>query len=212
MHSFTAVILLTVFMLTIDAVKVNETACAFTSFKCDIFSDGTTSNGSRKINCCQKAIEFASSKWDTGAVYLSSFLASLKLWNCPQFEHECETRSFAFTPFTSLLYSKYCNHNELEMRCYTNLQSVVRKQRERIFWKQSPSWENLVQTMDMLFLNDEDLAHPCVQIAMLEKDETPGHFHEIAVIVPFCRIVWCGFNRNIIDTKSICPWTCMATG
>ena len=181
--------------------------CSADEVSC-LFSDGNSSerNRTKELDCCNQTVDNYYLNWDRGSHYLSTYLRTLKTWECPQFEIECEKETFAYTDFTQLLYNAFCKETELEERCFAEVANVVNIQTQN-----QVSWVNLTQNLDVLQISDEDLLNPCIQVAMLNTDPTGfGHFHEIInPLAPLCDFVWCGFADDIIETREISMWTCM---
>ena len=74
-------------------------------------------NRTQELRCCQAVVKNLYNKWPNQRVYLSRTLATLKAWNCPQFEEVCSNRLLAFTEFTSLVYDRFCNESSLIQKC-----------------------------------------------------------------------------------------------
>ena len=181
------------------------------SSKCQFAPNLTVGNRTTELKCCKAVVHgYYNSKRITNNGYLSTFLESLQTWNCPQFQQECERRTFNFTDFTSLMYMRFCNRSQLERQCYHDILNIVIKQNNGSQITTS-KFNQLVSTLSLITLTEEDLMNPCVQVAMYDSNSTiQGHFHEIIEPdVPFCSFVWCGFNENIFTRKHVTPWTCM---
>ena len=172
----------------------------------------TVGNRTTELECCEKIVYdyYSTRKLYNG--YLSTFLASLQTWKCPQFQHECERRTFNYTDFTSLIYLRFCNRSLMEAKCYDDILSIVTKQNSEV-QTTTTKYSRLVSKLNLLTLSEEDLTKPCVQVAMYDSNAgRPGHYHEIIEpFVPFCSFVWCGFDENVFIKKNVAPWTCMSS-
>ena len=85
--------------------------------KCVAAPDLFIQNQTKKLECCQKIIENLYANWSDQGAYLSRTLATLKAWNCPQFDEVCSNRWLAFTDYSSLVYDRFCNELSLIQRC-----------------------------------------------------------------------------------------------
>ena len=173
----------------------------------------TVGNRTTELEYCKRVVhDYYYSKRKSHNGYLSGFLESLQTRKCPQLQKECERRTFNYTTFTSLMYLRFCNPSQMEVQCYDDILSVVMKQSDEI-QTTTRRFDQLVSKLNLITLNDEDLRTPCVQVAMYNS--APGsqnHYHEIVKpVVPYCSIVWCGFNENVLIEKHVAPWTCMSS-
>ena len=180
------------------------------SSQCRYAAGLTVGNRSTELECCQTIVSnnytnVASHDW-----YLTTFLESLKTWNCPQFEQECKRPTFNYTDFTSLMYLRFCNRSQMEEQCCDDIQAMVTKQNTTSRATAS-TFDELVSKLDLISLNNQDLMNPCLQVAMYDIDSgSHVHFHEIIEpFVPFCSFVWCGFDENIFINQKVTLWTCL---
>ena len=105
------------------------------------------------------------------------------------------------------MYLEFCNKPELMKQCSNEVESVLQKQSRM---NKSGSWNELVDKINFSELNEEELEKPCLQVAMFNYHEAPYRYVEIVdIYVPFCSIVWCGFENVIFQSKTISVWTCM---
>ena len=79
----------------------------------DLFIEHRT----QELQCCENIIENLYTNWSNQGAYLSRTLATLKAWNCPQFDEVCSNRWLAFTDYSSLVYDRFCNESSLIQRC-----------------------------------------------------------------------------------------------
>ena len=89
----------------------------FLSNKCTAVPDLFIQNRTRELQCCQEIIEDLFISWSNQGAYLTRTLATLKAWNCPEFDEVCSNRSLAFTDYTSLVYDRFCNESSLIQQC-----------------------------------------------------------------------------------------------
>ena len=85
--------------------------------KCVPAPDLFIENQTQKSQCCQNIIKNLYMKWYNQGAYLSRTLATLKAWNCSQFDEVCSNRLLAFTDYSSLVYDRFCNESSLIQRC-----------------------------------------------------------------------------------------------
>ena len=85
--------------------------------KCVPAPDLFIENQTQKLQCCENIIENLYTNWLYQNAYLSRTLATLKAWNCSQFNEVCSNRSLAFTDYSSLVYDRFCNESSLIQRC-----------------------------------------------------------------------------------------------
>ena len=183
------------------------------SLKCQYAPGLTVGNRTTELECCNTTVhDYYYSKREPHNRYLSTFLESLQTWNCPQFQQECERRTFNYTDFTSLIYLRFCSRYQMEAQCYNDILSIVAKQKHRTQIKTS-EFNQLASKLNLSTLSEEDLMNPCVQVAMYHSDSgSQGHYYEIIEpVVPFCSYVWCGFSESLFTKKRVSPWTCMTS-
>ena len=171
----------------------------------------TVRNRSAELECCEKVVhDYYFSKRKPHIGYLSTFLASLQAWKCPQFQQECERPTFNYTDFTSLLYLRFCNRSLMEAKCYDDILRIVTKQSSGVQITTN-KYNQLVSKLNLLTMSEEDLMNPCVQVAMYDRDSgRKNHYHEMMEpFVPFCSFVWCGFDEKVFTKKNVTPWTCL---
>ena len=199
-----------IFSVKADLHKVNSFQG---SLKCQYAPGLRVGNQTAELECCETAVhDYYYSKREPYNIYLSTFLESLQTWNCPQFQQECERRTFDYTDFTSLMYLKFCNRSQMEAQCYDDILRIVSKPDNEI-QNTTIEFNQLVSKLNWIILGEEDLMDPCVQLAMYDSDSgSQGHFHEIIEpVVPFCSYVWCGFNESLFTKRHVSPWTCMSS-
>ena len=183
------------------------------SSKCQYAPGLSIGNRTTQLECCKTVVhDYYHPNFKPRNRYLTTFLESLQTWNCPQFERECERRTFDYNDFTSLIYLRFCNQSQMEAHCYGDISSIVTKQKNKIPTATS-TFNQVVSKLNLDAISDEDLMNPCVQVAMYDSHSgIQGHYHEIIEPhLPFCSFVWCGFDENIFTQKRASLWTCMPT-
>ena len=74
-------------------------------------------NRTQELQCCKNIINNLYANWSDKGAYLSRTLATLKAWNCPEFDEVCSNRLLAFTDYSSLVYDRFCNESSLIEKC-----------------------------------------------------------------------------------------------
>ena len=145
-------------------------------------------------------------EWSHGTYDLSQFLDNLKEQESLLLAEECKLRTYAFTEFSDLVYSRICNRTEFEEKCIADIRQAVQNQCKNSIKRES--WNATLQKIDFLLLRDEELRKPCLQVAML--DRSPGAaYQEVRSVAPFCSPIWCGFTEEIFNKTHVSLWTCM---
>ena len=162
----------------------------------------------QELNECNMTLNNFQRYWYYDSSYLYKFLSTLKSMNCPQFEQECKRKTYAFSEFTSLMYLKFCNHVELQNKCFSTLKKIVQNHSQQNL--SLATWKILKNELENISsINIDELENSCVQIAMFEK-RYADHFVEVKnFLVPFCSFTWCGFNEQMFESKKISFWRCM---
>ncbi|CAK8694674.1 uncharacterized protein LOC143445492 [Clavelina lepadiformis] len=184
------------------ALAQNRTSCRFASGL-------TVGDREQELRCCNVTYDLFSRKWATGSAYLSTLLESLRGWNCPQYQQECHDQTFAYNTFTRLMYSRFCDHEKLEEKCTAEVRQTVEYQSATNI--AILTWSDAVRSLNVLDLNNDQLASPCVQVAMYERENGGhGHYHEvIQPLIPFCSFIWCGYDEQLVAAGRVTTWTCM---
>ena len=113
MKKMFSVLIISLFNLAITAAQ-NE---FFRVDECVAVPDLFIQNQTRKLQCCQTIIDNLYNSWYYQGAYLSRTLATLKAWNCPQFDEVCSNRLLSFTDYSSLVYDRFCNESSLIQKC-----------------------------------------------------------------------------------------------
>ena len=104
--------------LTIVAPKItSNNDKIFIAEKCIAVPDLLNQNRTLELQCCKNIVKTLYKKWSYPGAYLSRTLATLKAWNCPQFDEVCSNRWLAFTDYSSLVYNRFFNESSLIERC-----------------------------------------------------------------------------------------------
>ena len=179
--------------------------------KCQYAPGLTVGNKTTEEECCKTVVHDYYTKFEPRNRSLSMFLESLQTWNCSQFQHECERRTFDFTDFTSLMYLRFCNRSQMETQCRNDIVNRVKAKNSKD--QNTRTFNQLVSKLNLTALTEKDLMNPCVQVATYNSDRTNQslYYEIIDPIVPFCWFVWCGFNEKVFTTKQVTPWTCMSS-
>ncbi|CAK8697195.1 unnamed protein product [Clavelina lepadiformis] len=168
-----------------------------------------------KVQACNVVVENFTMHWNQGRHSLTNYLETLKIWQCPQFEKECQNRTYALTDFTSKVYSYFCNKTSFEIECLSTIESIVVQQQANSQQQSETTtssfvWSNVIKRLKLIDLTDDQILEPCVQIAMYEKTRAVGNFREIIrVHLPFCEFSWCGFDEDTFNNRRISAWTCL---
>lgn len=184
--------------------------------ECHYFPGETIEDEARKL-CCDEIEKVFDKKWSAGGHYLTTYLAVLRSWRCPQFEQECANPTFAYTEFTKLVYMHECNATQLEQHCLHQVTESVIKYAGNVEsaihgnMTSSLSWPEVTKNLNSMEMSTEDLLVPCMQLAVFDSERAGhGRFHEIVQpFVPFCGFVWCGFDADVVNRRHVSPWTCM---
>ena len=162
----------------------------------------------QELNDCNMTLNNFHRYWYNDSSYLFQFLSTLKSMNCPQFKQECERKTYSLSKFTSLMYLKFCNHVELQDKCFSTLKKIVQNHSQQNL--SLATWKILENELENITsFNIDELENSCVQIAMLKEAEA-NHFVEVKnLFVPFCSFTWCGFDKRMFESKKISFWRCM---
>ena len=178
--------------------------------ECDFVPGLTVGNRTTELKCCEIVVKNYYKEWSLQNRYLSTFLDTLLTWKCPQLKEECQRKSFNYTKFSSLMYSRFCDPHKFVDKCHSNLWKILRKQNGNVFTN-TKTWTETVSRLDLNSFSDQDLLDPCLQVALYDVDSSGhGHYQEIIEpIVAFCSFVWCGFDDRTAQSRQAAAWTCM---
>ena len=85
--------------------------------RCVTAPDLFIKNRTLELQCCKNIIKNLYTNWYKQEAYLSRTLATLKAWNCPEFDEVCFNRWLGFTDYSSLVYDRFCNESSLIEKC-----------------------------------------------------------------------------------------------
>ena len=114
---FLCVAIISISLTTVAPQNISSNNEIYLVKKCIAVPDLFIQNRTRELQCCQKITENLYANWSNQGAYLSKTLATLKAWNCPQFDEVCSNRWLAFTDYSSLVYDRFCNESILIQRC-----------------------------------------------------------------------------------------------
>ncbi|XP_076813529.1 uncharacterized protein LOC143460054 [Clavelina lepadiformis] len=175
-----------------------------------------------KVHACNVLVKNFTVQWSQGRHSLTNYLETLKIWQCPQFEKECQNRTYALTDFTSKVYSYFCDKASFEMNCLARVGRITSLKQHSDSQIQSGTnlpnqtnaflWSNLIKQLKLPYINEKQILEPCVQLAMFEKAKAKGKkFREIVrVHLPFCEFHWCGFDEDTFRNRRVSAWTCLS--
>ena len=115
MLSYVMIILIS--LTIVAAQNISNNHKIYLVEECVAAPDLFIQNRTQELQCCQNITENLYENWSNQGAYLSRTLATLKAWNCPQFDEVCSNRSLAFTDYSSLVYDRFCNESSLIQRC-----------------------------------------------------------------------------------------------
>lgn len=178
-----------------------------------------------RVKCCVYVTMQFSKYWTKNEYYLSTYLETLQTWNCSQFQKECVEQQYGFTPFSSMMYMRFCNHTELRRRCWASLSSLHLPgnilELHEIFLSGSvinathvrnpEEWNKMMAATANLHMTVgyDTFKNPCIQVSMYDYSGY-GFYHEIKnMFLPFCGFVWCGISSDALDEDSVSDWSCM---
>ncbi|XP_002131825.3 uncharacterized protein LOC100177887 [Ciona intestinalis] len=170
-------------------------------------------NETERNKTCSMFIKDFRKLWynSSGGKYLTEYLSFLEEWLChAQFSMECLKRTYDFNQFTKTTYDRACNRSVFETQCFSSLVTVssVRGRNS------SQKWNNLLRDLRTYQLSDAELKDPCIQVALydaavLERGKY-GYYHESKrLLLPFCKISWCGMDAENINRNPIKAWNCL---
>ncbi|CAK8683758.1 unnamed protein product [Clavelina lepadiformis] len=212
MNIFPVLLLYLVFLLTLGKAQNNTNLSLRDS--CDPVPTLKITNRTRELECCNEILQKFQRRWFNESIYLTSVLATLQAWNCPQFNEECTNRTFDFTTYTALVYERFCNESKLIKECASKVIQVQQSSLPAVassFDLTNTSWSSLAQNLTSASISSSDLEEPCIQIALLDSPSGGyGNYHEIKnYILPFCEAAWCGYDTDTFTTRRISSWSCM---
>ena len=184
-------------------------------------------NQKRVLKCCKRTVSQYERYWAGRSLPLNRYLATLKEWNCPQFQQECKRKLFAFNEFTKLMYDYFCNYTLFVNECIKNVSDIIEISRKHSKQKNLldldskmngatllSRWKILLSYIYPSQMSIDDLLNPCVQVAQLdkEKESTDGFQEIIDFGIPSCPVAWCGIGAEALKFHPISIWNCLSSG
>ena len=206
------------------------------NLSCTFAPDLIVGNRTRELQCCEEVTRHYNFEWYLISSSLTSYLETLRQWNCPQFEEQCRSRTFAFTEFSSLVYDYFCNYTTLIEACLPrviktvtdmtkhsdfigNNSKINRKETLNISripenFSLATMWENVIAKIDPSMMSIEELKNPCIGIAQYDAEEVHnGSYQEVInFLVPSCELTWFGFSSASFRHHRISFWTGLTLG
>ena len=208
------------------------------NIRCSFAPGLIVGNRTRELQCCAGVTRSYNFDWFSESSSLTSFLETLRQWNCPQFEEQCKFRTFAFTEFSSLVYDYFCNYTTFVETCLPRVietvaeisnrsdftitdNNSITKQQNTLALLRNPAnaslitmWENVIAEIDPSMMSIEELKNPCIGIAQYDEEEIHnGSYQEVInILVPSCELTWFGFSSASFRHHQISFWTGLTTG
>ena len=205
---------------------------------CNFASGLIVGNRTSSLYCCEEVTRSYNFDWFLMSASLTSFLETLRQWNCPQFEEQCKSRTFAFTEFSSLVYDYFCNYTTFVETCLPRVietvaeissrsdftitdNNSITKQQNILGLLRNPAnvslmamWENVIAEIDPSMMSIEELKNPCIGIAQYDAEEVHnGSYQEVInILVPSCELTWFGFSSASFRYHRISFWTGLTLG
>lgn len=165
--------------------------------------------------CCNDARRRYYGTWNMMEVALMQYFEKLESWKCDIIKEECSRRPYAITPYSDMVYMRFCNVTEFRRGCLSSiLQLAPRKYVSPLINDSIPDeeWLNILKPVKEIATTDNIYQKPCLQIALHDVMES-GRYHEIINIqMPFCALTWCGMTADISGFDEISDWTCLSRG
>ena len=218
-----------------NVVNVSQNAGGEKQLQCRFAPGLVVGDRKRQLECCASTFRGYHNRWLIGNRPLNRYLASLKEWNCPQFEQECKKRLFVYNTFTDLMYDYFCNYSSYVDKCYEDVVKTVNKsqqQAEQNFrenktfgslgfsdsfnsanfnYRNNANWRKLITQIDPSLLTVDELLEPCIQVAQYDQEDIhDGGYQEVVNFgIPFCGISWCGFGAKALKEHEISLGSCL---
>ena len=214
-------------MVTKTNVETKTNAGGEKQLRCRFAHGLVVGDRKRQLECCTSTVHDYHNRWLSRNRPLNRYLASLKEWNCPQFEQECKKRLFVYNTFTDLMYDYFCNYSSYVDKCHEDVIKTLNKsqqQAEQNFRENktfeslgfsdsfnSANWKKLITQIDPSLLTVDELLEPCIQVAQYDQEEIhDGGYQEVVKFaIPFCGISWCGFGAKALKEHKISFGTCL---
>ena len=162
-----------------------------------------------QLECCDHFTGFMTREYNPGyAVYLDT----MKEWNCPQFEHECEYPSFSrYSDYTEHVYKMFCDTKAYMESCGGIIANISGQATADYHLITQDVWKNMLISIDLHNLNRSELLNPCVQTAMYSNTSAnDGLFTELQLgFLPFCDSIFTGFDDRLLQNPDFMLWSIM---
>jgi len=202
--------------------------------RCEFATGLIVGSRTRELECCNRVVNLYNFQWSTISMSLTTFLETLRQWNCPQYKEQCEKRVFAFTTFSKLIYDYFCNYTIVIETCLPQVlatASAVQQQlnnsltsnytaldfkslselENKTDYSKIMMWKSLASQIQPSLLSIDELKDPCIEIAQYDVEEVHngGYQEVINFLVPTCELTWCGFSAETFRDHRISFWTCL---
>ena len=205
---------------------------------CEFVSGLIVGSRERELNCCNETVRYYHKNWAFRSLSLTTFLQTLRQWNCPQYEEQCSSRTFAFTDFSNLVYDYFCNYTLLVEKCLSQVRMLTGDGQKYhntsvtfsfseldastlLFEYKNRSmdlptliqWKRAIFNIQPAKMTLDQLLQPCVQIAQYDQVEVfDGRYQEIvSALIPTCELSWCGFSAEAFRSHKISFWSCFSS-
>ena len=118
--------------VTTIATSLPDPRGNLTQLEC-VFAPGLiVGSREKELECCDEIFDFFYRNWAFRSMSLTTFLQTLRQWNCPQYKEQCSSRVFAFTDFSKLVYDYFCNYTLLVENCLPEVLTIVEGVQKRL--------------------------------------------------------------------------------
>lgn len=171
-----------------------------------------------ELTCCDFQEKRFYRRWSYGNEYLTTFLQTMKSWECPQIKKHCRERYFNFSPFTNIVYMKMCDDQAYRKHCFEKVNAIALQHTRgkhnttlSVDNVTANEWADMVQGLQSKNMSDDEIDDPCVQVALYEGGRGGyGRYHEtVRTVIPFCGFAWCGYDADAVYSRHISVWRCM---
>ena len=185
----------------------------------------------RELQCCKSTVDRYHNQWLSNSLPLNRYLETLKEWNCPQFQLECDERLFDFNKFTRLMYDFMCSNSTFFEKCLSKLENTTKtapyvnistnRDPQTTASNSSSStialvevqWKKVLAAIHPAQMTIEELLEPCMQVAQYAQSDGIRIFQEVIDFgIPSCGISWCGFGAEAIRAHEVSISTCLEPG
>ena len=198
---------------TYDDITLNYDRESLKPLECEFVPRLIVGSRERELECCNETFRNYYSSWALQSLPLTTFLETLRQWNCPQYEKQCSSRVFAFTDFSKLVYDYFCNYSLLVENCLpqviTAVEGVQKQLNSPMHTKTNTSfsstnasglrshdidasinsstlfeWKSAISRIKPKEMTIDKLLQPCIQIAQYDQAEIfGGSYHEVVSVL-----------------------------